>query len=502
MGLAFVMLLLLASVAAGRRPYPVGALLHFALPLVRAVARGGNLRAVCRGEPIAQLSATHTAYLEALCERYAERQQRGRGTRVVVVGGGPAGLLSALFAYRSGASVTVLEKRRSYGRSLWFDISNGAWGASRAHMDLFGLSALMEELEVETFPRMALTLAVGIQCQVLEKLLATTCLMLGIDVRYGEKYASLAQGGAAVVMSSGAVLPFDVLIAADGARSLARRAIGIEQYTVPDMDQMSLFVSFNTFPQSRAERSADWEDRLYSELGVVAAFSRLFGQQNDIQVLLSDRLAKSIGRGEKPLWLLFSVVQIMFPGAFATLAELQLAVNRIDVVTAHLVFSRRVTVCISANCSSVGLIAGDSVFPAHYRLGIGVNNALESMFNMAVFLRKLRVAESKAEWRQLVEEKQQFDRARVENVFRFQANIMFLETQCGVRVQQYYKEVADGKELKKSLFEYGREKDPSEYFEVIHGNATLSLEQALNRIAPLPDAARKTPFDVMEKWGS
>jgi 2-polyprenyl-6-methoxyphenol hydroxylase-like FAD-dependent oxidoreductase len=47
----------------------------------------------------------------------------GHRTRVVVVGGGPAGLLSAVTAAQAGCDVLVLEQRMEYVRNVWFDIT-------------------------------------------------------------------------------------------------------------------------------------------------------------------------------------------------------------------------------------------------------------------------------------------------------------------------------------------------------------------------------------------
>jgi succinate dehydrogenase/fumarate reductase flavoprotein subunit len=58
--------------------------------------------------------------MSAHCQVSGERHpSKGadRKLRVVVVGGGPAGLLSALEAYKGGARVCVVEKRLAYTRS-------------------------------------------------------------------------------------------------------------------------------------------------------------------------------------------------------------------------------------------------------------------------------------------------------------------------------------------------------------------------------------------------
>ena len=52
----------------------------------------------------------------------ARQGPRRRALAVVVVGGGPVGLLNALEAHVGGAQVRVLEKRAHYTRRIWLDL--------------------------------------------------------------------------------------------------------------------------------------------------------------------------------------------------------------------------------------------------------------------------------------------------------------------------------------------------------------------------------------------
>ena len=80
-------------------------------------------------------------------------------TSVVVVGGGPAGLISGLAAIQAGCDVLLLERRTTYARSVWFDLSaeedglgdrsSGDWRDSSVGEGLGGVGptqALLESL--------------------------------------------------------------------------------------------------------------------------------------------------------------------------------------------------------------------------------------------------------------------------------------------------------------------------------------------------------------------
>jgi 2-polyprenyl-6-methoxyphenol hydroxylase-like FAD-dependent oxidoreductase len=44
--------------------------------------------------------------------------------QLLIVGGGPVGLMSAIEAYSNGAFVEVHEKRSDYTRNTWFDVES------------------------------------------------------------------------------------------------------------------------------------------------------------------------------------------------------------------------------------------------------------------------------------------------------------------------------------------------------------------------------------------
>lgn len=140
---------------------------------------------------------------------------------VVIIGGGPAGLATAIEAQQKGAQVTLIEKRSSYSRGQSILLDNSTL-------------ELLEKWQI-TCPQITVLNAdsglksglVGISD--LEKSLAERVNELGIKILHGE-FKSLKNGEsqAVVATSHGEVcLPYDLLIGADGAHSCVREALNI-----------------------------------------------------------------------------------------------------------------------------------------------------------------------------------------------------------------------------------------------------------------------------------
>ena len=106
--------------------------------------------------------------------------------RVVVNGGGPAGLINAATAYTAGAEVTVLEKRRSYRRTVWFDLTSSqhilrAWDIHSPAQDILAAFGWGEQTTHAKHSGSA-----GIQhvrCAELERFLSKVLHFLGVAVR-------------------------------------------------------------------------------------------------------------------------------------------------------------------------------------------------------------------------------------------------------------------------------------------------------------------------------
>ena len=227
--------------------------------------------------------------------------------------------------------------------------------------------------------------------------------------------------------------PKDVIFAADGKNSVVRRSAGLEsspQLQLPDqpsppLSQLTLILHFDGI-----ERSEGWECPSFDETvgpydtwkgvpGVTAAFKRMWWPYCEMQLLFSERTARTIAEGrednralELALRRLFSLLGLekrigrssaytdysrssssplispttppLPPAAKVLLAEHRAAVAyfgriRIDRASAS-----------SAVLPGNVLVAlrGDALVTAHYRLGIGVNEAFSGLPHVSKLLNK------------------------------------------------------------------------------------------------------------------
>jgi hypothetical protein len=164
--------------------------------------------------------------------------QKPSVSAVVVVGAGPAGLLSALLALEKGALVTVVEKRgaRWADRETWFDLYKSVANVSSVDSALYKYGGEMIDIDAEHHAGGAV---VSVRCDVLQHFLMKAfmllksprdsvlmaCSVLAItdcDTASGPACAELECSDKT---SPPVRLPVDILIGADGSDSTVRRSI-------------------------------------------------------------------------------------------------------------------------------------------------------------------------------------------------------------------------------------------------------------------------------------
>lgn len=142
---------------------------------------------------------------------------------VLVIGGGPAGLATALEATAHGCDVTVVEKRDAYSRLRWLFL----WDYSLK---------LLEKWEVNT-PQMRVadpgdgSLIGFVQIKHLEEQLEKRARESGVKKIQGE-FRGFGANQTAVITTFGKkeqALFYDILVGADGTHSNVREALGIEK---------------------------------------------------------------------------------------------------------------------------------------------------------------------------------------------------------------------------------------------------------------------------------
>jgi 2-polyprenyl-6-methoxyphenol hydroxylase-like FAD-dependent oxidoreductase len=140
--------------------------------------------------------------------------------RVLVVGGGPSGLVSSITAAEAGCHVTLVEKRGNYTRGIWFDLQGKPHGIGLDMLRRWGLEQELTRAEdYERFQYDAAVLDVAcVRCGALEEFLKRKALAVGVRVDT-YTYVSLEQLDQDYT--------YDVLIGADSINSQVRTDAGI-----------------------------------------------------------------------------------------------------------------------------------------------------------------------------------------------------------------------------------------------------------------------------------
>ncbi|MHC1785885.1 MAG: NAD(P)/FAD-dependent oxidoreductase [Christensenellales bacterium] len=161
--------------------------------------------------------------------------------RIVVIGGGPAGMAAAIFASRGGGEVTLLERNEKLGKKLYItgkgrcNVTNAARGedfmkniprnprflyAALDHLDSQGLRDLLQDLGCETMvERGQRVFPLAQKASDITRALARG--LAGVDLRLGAQVSGVAQtaGGFLVTLQGGETLRAGAVILATGGLS-------------------------------------------------------------------------------------------------------------------------------------------------------------------------------------------------------------------------------------------------------------------------------------------
>lgn len=144
-----------------------------------------------------------------------------QSSEVLIIGGGPTGLATAIEAHKKGAHVTIIEKRASYSRPQFVFLL-------KSSLDLLeSWNVALSHLQVLDFGGEHMGL---VRIKNLEKGLNARIKELRIKKIQGEFRALEKDKKEAIVAISGEniSLPYDFLVAADGVHSKVRDFAGIE----------------------------------------------------------------------------------------------------------------------------------------------------------------------------------------------------------------------------------------------------------------------------------
>ena len=159
--------------------------------------------------------------------------------RVVIVGGGPAGLSAALVAHAAGSIVTVIEQRLTRSRPVWFDLeppgdevggsTENSPPTSQALLQSWGfdefaseeINATLRVVQDERGSRVR-----TVQCQALERFLEACARLVGVNVLVGTTFngACAVDGSDAVVALVSESSPTDKGADAVNAASIPQAA--------------------------------------------------------------------------------------------------------------------------------------------------------------------------------------------------------------------------------------------------------------------------------------
>lgn len=423
-------------------------------------------------------------FVRPRAEVLSARGSNGSQRDVVVVGAGPLGLAAALEAYRRGANVRgVVEKRTNYTRNIWLDLYASPHSRALDWWTHVGADLL----ELERVKHADAPNTITVRALQLERALAHALDALGVDIHYGRIAVGLCRdaAGAAYLASVddaaltrplasdfalcaseswaplAAPLPFDVLVAADGASSDARRLAGLatvrqehfsvggEPLDVPHLHQTTTIVDFaarrGLCPPLAENANGTAHDARYPGFvlpSVSTVFKRFYRSHCHLQIMWSldrgEQLMRDVrlNNGTLPWDDILAVTRVLFADPPANVTALQAIVLHVNMFNVVIDAAPRNTLLwddAPTHRPAVVTLVGDALVTAHYRLGIGINNGLSSLDELGELIHSLSLsggALTAATAAAAARAKQSATEKRVNRMLQFMLTVMFLETYC------------------------------------------------------------------------
>ena len=305
--------------------------------------------------------------------------------------------------------------------------------------------------------------------------------ILAVHLNYGHEVLELAEHKA-IFMSDGKKVEtsFDLLVGADGAESRVRKSAGLsylpqskfsvlgKELEISGLKQTTVILSFKSgehgaCPSVAVDSEGNKVSPEYPRFfvpGVTSVFKRFFDNHCHLQILLEREVGDKVysdfkNGGILPWQLILNVSNVILEEKIETIEQVHSLVGldeqgKPDVNVFDIIIKKtdKSTLLLPGKDRvAVVTLAGDSTITAHYRLGIGINNAFIALLDFREFLRDLCPLYDKKALMfspkdlpavsAVVEEKVEADERRMRDMTQAQLSTIFLESYCGYTVNLY-----------------------------------------------------------------